>query len=134
MAAGYYNFMENTLGLGKNGTHLAHAGVAGGATWAAGKYANIDVIANNWWAPFAGAFAGLGLSLTARALLVDDEVQVDLVMKSIKKDLKGRKLTDKQKGEMEVLIAEFTSASAAAEVAANQESRANKLGDLRQTG
>lgn len=57
-AFGYYNFMEGSMGLGKNGTHAVHSGVAGGATWAVGQYGGVEMISGTWWAPFAGAFAG----------------------------------------------------------------------------
>jgi hypothetical protein len=87
MSGKYHNFMENTVGLGVNGTHVAHASVAGGATWAAGQYAGIEVIADNWWSPFAAAFAGLGLSITARALMVDDEAQINLLEERMRQDL-----------------------------------------------
>lgn len=111
-ATKYYNFMENSLGLGRNGTHLAHAGVAGGATWAAGKYGKIDVITDNWWSPFAGAFAGLGLSITARALLVDDEVQIDLLRKRIKQDLASVKLSETDSLQLQALVSEFETKAA----------------------
>ena len=125
-ATKYYNFMENSVGLGRNGTHLAHAGVAGGATWAAGKYGGIDVIADNWWSPFAGAFAGLGLSITARALLVNDEVQFDLLMKRIQQDKdSGIKLTKTQQERLEKLVSEFESAAIAAKSGNSDEKAAN---------
>ena len=88
MAATYYNFMEGTLGLGRNGTHLVHAGVAGAGTFAVGKYAGVEAISSNWWAPIAGAFAGLGLSLTARALLVNDQAEFSLIKSAMERDLK----------------------------------------------
>ena len=132
-ATKYYNFMEGSLGLGKNGTHLAHAGIAGGATWALGEYGGIEQISSNWWAPFAGAFAGLGLSITARALLVDDGVTVELVKESLKRDLKGRKLSKTQREELSALMVEVTGAAES-----NKKKKKNKnrdvLDDLDLTG
>lgn len=132
-ATKYYNFMEGSLGLGKNGTHLAHAGIAGGATWALGEYGGIEQISNNWWAPFAGAFAGLGLSITARALLVDDGVTVELVKESLKRDLSGRKLTEDQQDELSALLSEVSGAAARAKIEDKNKNR-NILDALDGTG
>jgi len=109
-AYGYYNFMEGSLGLGKNGTHAVHAGAAGAGTFAVGKYAGVEMIANNWWAPFAGAFAGLGLSMTARKLLVDEGVSSQLIAASVERELKAGRINDKTKKEIRRLLAEVKDA------------------------
>lgn len=113
----YYNFMENTAGLGRNGTHLVHAGAAGGATWAAGKYGGIEMISENWYAPFIGAFAGLGLSLTVRYLVVggNDEKSVDLALEHLRRDLDGREITADQRKRIAKVIGEFKAAGKANE-------------------
>ena len=103
--AKYHNFMENSLGLGRNGTHLVHAGIAGGATWALGEYGGVTVISDNWWAPFAGAFAGLGLSVVARSLMVNDEAKVGLALSTFEREIKNKKLTkDQQKTAYELFV------------------------------
>ena len=61
--------------------------------------------------PFAGGFAGLGLSITARALLVDDEVQVELLKKRTMHDLDSVKLTDEQQIELNNLISSYDEAA-----------------------
>ena len=111
----YYNFMENTAGLGRNGTHLVHAGAAGGVTWAAGKYGGIEMISENWYAPFVGAFAGLGLSMTVRYLVVggNDVKSVDLAIEHLRRDLDGSTMTTDQKKRVAKLIAEFKAAGEA---------------------
>lgn len=108
-ANGYYNFMENKMGLGKNGTHLVHAGAAGGATWAAGHYGGVEIISENWYAPFIGALAGLGLSMTVRYLLVggNDEKTLDLVLEKIEQDTKGRKMTNAQRKRLSKVVGEL---------------------------
>lgn len=119
----YYNFMENTCGLGRNGTHLVHAGAAGGVTWAAGKYGGIEMISENWYAPFIGAFAGLGLSLTVRYLVVggNDEKSVDLALEHLRRDLDGREMTTDQRKRVVKLIAEFKSAGEANDASQDEE-------------
>lgn len=111
-AFGYYNFMEGSLALGKNGTHAVHAGVAGGATWAAGQYGGVEMISGTWWAPFAGAFAGLGLSLTARMLLVDEDVSSQLIAASVERELKGKRINDATKKEITDLLSQVEKAEA----------------------
>ena len=122
---GYYNFMEGSLGLGKNGTHAVHAGVAGAGTWAVGQYGGVEMISGTWWAPFAGAFAGLGLSLTARMLLVDDEVSSQLIAASVERELKGKRINEQTRKEISEMLVEIKAVeakavekSAAAEAAA----------------
>jgi len=112
MANGYYNFLENKCGLGKNGTHLVHAGAAGGATWAAGHYGGIEVISGNWYAPFIGALAGLGMSITVRYLLVggNDEKTMDLVLEKLEQDSKGREMTTAQRKRLKKVIGELKQA------------------------
>lgn len=109
-AFGYYNFMEGSLGLGKNGTHAVHAGVAGGATWAVGQYGGVEMISGTWWAPFAGAFAGLGLSLTARMLLVNEEVSSQLIAASVERELKGKRINEATKKEIRDLLSQIEKA------------------------
>lgn len=87
-AVTYYNFMENTIGLGPTGTHLIHAGAAGGVTYAVGRYGGVSVIADNWWAPFAGAFAGLGLSVLARWMASTEEFNLEMLDRRLEKDMK----------------------------------------------
>lgn len=113
----YYNFMENKAGLGKNGTHLVHAGAAGGATWAAGHYGGVEIISGNWYAPFVGALAGLGMSITVRYLLVggSDAKSVDLALEKVEQDLKGRKMTADQRKRLSKVLGEFTQAGRQAE-------------------
>lgn len=104
-AFGYYNFMEGSLGFGKNGTHAVHAGAAGAGTWAVGKYAGVEMIANNWWAPFAGGFAGLGLSMTVRMLLVDEGVSSQLIAASVKRELDGKRIDASTRAEIIKILA-----------------------------
>ena len=108
MANAYYNFLENKAGLGKNGTHIAHSAAAGGATWAAGKYGGIEMIQDNWYSPFIGALAGLGMSITVRYLLVggDEEKSMDLVLEKIEQDSKGRAWTSDQRKRLAKVIGE----------------------------
>lgn len=112
MANGYYNFLENKCGLGKNGTHLVHAGAAGGATWAAGKYGGVEIISENWYSPFIGALAGLGMSITVRYLLVggNDEKTMDLVLEKLEQDSKGRKMTTAQRKRLAKVVVELKQA------------------------
>jgi hypothetical protein len=126
----YYNFMENTCGLGRNGTHLVHAGAVGGATFALGKYGDIGVISSNWWAPFVGAFGGLGLSMTVRYLLVggNDEKSVEMALEHLRSDLKGRKLTKNQIMRLQKLIPAFKDAGRQNEI----ENEERELDDLAQ--
>jgi len=108
-ANAYYNFLENRAGLGKNGTHLVHAGAAGGATWAAGKYGGVEMIQDNWYAPFVGGLAGLGMSVTVRYLLLggSEEKSVDLALEKIEQDLKGRKMTSAQRMRLAKIVVEI---------------------------
>lgn len=111
-ANGYYNFMENKLALGKNGTHLVHAGAAGGATWAVGHYGGVEIISENWYSPFIGALAGLGMSITVRYLLVggNDEKTMDLVLEKLEQDSKGRKMTADQRKRLAKVVLELKQA------------------------
>jgi hypothetical protein len=131
-AFGYYNFMEGSMGLGKNGTHAVHAGVAGGATWAVGQYGGVEMISGTWWAPFAGAFAGLGLSLTARMLLVNDEVSSQLVAASVERELKGKRINAATRAEIADLLVDIKALEAAAvDKAAKAAKKKAKTGDAK---
>ena len=104
---GYWGFMENSAGLGKNGTHLAHGAMAGGATWAVGRYGNVEAISSRWWAPFVGAFSGLGLSVAVRYLMVDDDVRVAILEDKIRRDLKSVKLDASQRDRLQAVLDEM---------------------------
>jgi len=123
-AFGYYNFMEGSCGLGKNGTHAVHAGVAGGATWAVGQYGGVEMISGTWWAPFAGAFAGLGLSLTARTLLVNVDVSSQLIAASVERELKSKRINDKTKKEIRDLLSQIEKAENAGKSGAAKDAAA----------
>ena len=125
-AFGYYNFMEGSMGLGVNGVHAVHATAAGGATWAAGQYGGVEMIANTWWAPFAGAFAGLGLSLTARMLLVNEEVSSQLIAASVERELKGKRINEATRKEIAGMLVDIKAIEAKAEAKAKADAKAAK--------
>lgn len=74
-AKGSY-FVEDTLGLGRNGKRLAIGAGAGAGTWAAGYYGGVEVINNNMPVAIgAGVVAGVvGTALMDR-LMIDAEQQ-----------------------------------------------------------
>ena len=78
----YFNVMENRLGLGPTGTHLAHGAVVGGAVWAAGQYADI-AWCRIWYAPVLAGGVGALLSVAVKALLMDEEKGYDLFEKGV---------------------------------------------------
>lgn len=72
----YSFFVENSLGLGRNGKRLLHGGIAAGGTWAAGHYGGVEVINNNMPQAIAiGGVAGVGLTVLADFALLDDREQ-----------------------------------------------------------
>lgn len=70
----YSNFMENTVGLGRNGKRLAHGGLVGGGVFAAGHYGGVEVIQSNLVASVgAGVATGFLGTLALDAMLLDSE-------------------------------------------------------------
>ena len=110
-APAYHNFMESTLGLGRNGTHLVHGAAAGGLTWAAGKYGGVQVIQDNWYSPFIGALVGLGLSAIVRWIVMDDARSIDLALSEFKRATKDCEWTEDQWEILLDLQPEFESAA-----------------------
>jgi hypothetical protein len=119
---GYWGFMENTAGLGSTGTHIAHGSVAGAGTWAAGQYGGVEMISDRWWAPFAGGLAGLGLSIAAKYLMVDDNVKVAILEQKIRKDLASVTLTPAQARRLKAVMRELTALEDAHEEEEEEES------------
>jgi hypothetical protein len=81
----YSGFMENSLGLGRNGKRLAHGGIVAGGTWAAGRYGNIEIINNNLPAALGiGAAAGFLGTVALDNMFIDDEQEYLLLVASLK--------------------------------------------------
>jgi hypothetical protein len=81
----YSGFVEDTLGLGRNGKRLAHGAIAAGGTYAAGRYAGIEAINNNMPVALAAA-GGTGVALTVAAdvMFIDAEQEALLHTRRIK--------------------------------------------------
>jgi len=70
----YSYFMEETVGLGRNGKRLAHGGVVAGGTWAAGRYGGVEIINNNLPAALGiGAAAGFLGTVAMDKMFIDSE-------------------------------------------------------------
>ena len=70
----YSYFMEETVGLGRNGKRLAHGGVVAGGTWAAGRYGGVEVINNNLPAALGiGAAAGFLGTVAMDKMFIDSQ-------------------------------------------------------------
>jgi hypothetical protein len=81
----YSGFMENSLGLGRNGKRLAHGGIVAGGTWAAGRYGGVEVINNNLPAALGiGAAAGFLGTVALDNMFIDDEQEYLLLVASLK--------------------------------------------------
>ena len=76
----YSNFMENTVGLGRNGKRLAHGGLVGGGVFAAGHYGGVEIIQNNMLASVgAGVATGFLGTIALDAMLLDSEQEALLL-------------------------------------------------------
>lgn len=75
----YSGFVEDTLGLGRNGKRLAHGGLAAGATYAAGRYGGIEAINNNMPVAMAAA-GGTGVALTIAADVMFIDAQQEALL------------------------------------------------------
>lgn len=70
----YSYFMEEKLGLGRNGKRLAHGGVVAGGVFAAGRYGGVEIINQNMPAALAaGAATGFLGTVAADMLFIDAE-------------------------------------------------------------
>jgi hypothetical protein len=80
----YSNFMENTIGLGRNGKRLAHGGAVGGGVFAAGHYGGVQVIQDNTLAAVgAGVVTGFLGTLALDLMLLDTEQEALLLKAQI---------------------------------------------------
>ena len=76
----YSNFMENTVGLGRNGKRLAHGAAVGGGVFAAGHYGGVEVIQSNLVAAIgAGVATGFLGTLALDAMMLDSEQEALLL-------------------------------------------------------
>ena len=72
--AKYSYFMEDTVGLGRNGKRIAHGGVVAGGVWAAGHYGNVEIINSNMPAALGiGAATGFLGTVAMDKLFIDAE-------------------------------------------------------------
>ena len=79
----YSNFMENTVGLGRNGKRLAHGAAVGGGVFAAGHY-GVQVIQDNTLAAVgAGVVTGFLGTLALDAMLLDTEQEAFMLQAKI---------------------------------------------------
>lgn len=83
----YSNFVENSLGLGRNGKRLAHGAAVGGGVWAAGRYGGVEVINNNMPVAIgAGVVGGTLLTVAADAMWIDSAAEAEMMLDRILKE------------------------------------------------
>lgn len=76
----YSNFMENTVGLGRNGKRIAHGAAVGGGVFVAGHYGGVEIIQNNMLAAVgAGVAGGFIGTIALDAMLLDAEQEALLL-------------------------------------------------------
>ena len=81
----YSFFVENTLGLGRNGKRLAHGGLAAAGTWAAGTYGGVEYInANMPQALVVAGVAGVGVTVLADYALLDDHEEALMALEKLR--------------------------------------------------
>jgi hypothetical protein len=84
MYSKYSYFAEETLGLGRNGKRVAHAGGAAAGTWAAGNYGGLELVNNNLPVALAvGAGAGALLTAALDHLFIDTEQEALMFAKKL---------------------------------------------------
>ncbi len=92
--AKYSNFMENTVGIGRNGKRAVNGGVVAGGTWAAGHYGGVEVINNNLPTALAvGAAVGFLGTVAMDHMLLDAEQEALLLAERY--SASGKEVQDK---------------------------------------
>jgi hypothetical protein len=77
-------FLEETVGLGRNGKRLGVGAGVGAGTWAAGHYGGVEIINNNMPVAVGGAVAvGFVGTLIADNLFIDDEQEALILRQKV---------------------------------------------------
>lgn len=77
----YSGFVENTLGIGRNGKRVLHGSATAAGTWAAGHYGGIELINNNMpTALIGGAVAGVLGTVAMDHLFLSEEDEASLLL------------------------------------------------------
>lgn len=77
----YSNFVENSLGIGRNGKRILHGGATAAGTWAAGHYGGVEMINNNMTtALVGGAAVGVVGTIAMDHLFLSEEEEANLLL------------------------------------------------------